>query len=148
MPRFRFEADIYDSLNCVPMAARRKLDRIGLKISLDQWQRLSRPEHLAICYMPADTADECDALCEVVVETVKARSASEPKRLAEEARHAATPPDSPPALLVARAKAEGFDLSAQVWRNLDDDERYALMKLGDGEAASHNFRSALAEFIR
>ena len=59
MRKFQFEAEIYESLYCLPMAARRKLDRIGLKVSLEQWQGLSRAEHLAVCYMPANTSDEC-----------------------------------------------------------------------------------------
>jgi hypothetical protein len=130
------------------MAARRRLDRIGLKISLEQWQRLGRAEHLAICYMPANTFDECDALREVIVETVKSRSGSEPKELAEEVRRAANPPPFPPSLLVSRSKAAGFALSEQVWQSLDEDERYALMKLGNQKAVSHNLQLALAELIK
>jgi hypothetical protein len=58
MRRFQFEADIYETLNCVPMAVRRKLDKIGLKVGLDQWQALSRAERLAVCYLPAESHDE------------------------------------------------------------------------------------------
>ena len=147
MRRFRFEADIYESLNCVPMAVRRKLDWIGLKISLEQWQRLSRPEHLAICYMPAESPDECAALREVILETVKSRTSSAPKELAEEVRRAASPPARPASLLVTRSKAAGFDLTDQVWQRLDEDERYALMKLGNEKTVSHNLPSALAELV-
>jgi hypothetical protein len=147
MRRFRFEGDIYDSLNCVPMAARRKLDRVGLKVGLEQWQSLSRAEHLAICYMPATSPDECEALREVILTVVKARNRSEPKELPAEARRTAEPPEQPPLLLVQRSKALGFVLSEQVWRGLDEDERYALMKLGNEKTASHNLSAALAEFI-
>jgi len=35
--KFKFEAEIYDSLNCLPMAARRKLDALGIKLHLAQW---------------------------------------------------------------------------------------------------------------
>ena len=38
--KFEFEHQIYESLNCLPMAARRKLDALGIKISLAQWERL------------------------------------------------------------------------------------------------------------
>ena len=30
--RFKFEDEIYESLNCLPMAARRKLDALGVKL--------------------------------------------------------------------------------------------------------------------
>ncbi|MBV8361699.1 MAG: hypothetical protein JO189_27745, partial [Deltaproteobacteria bacterium] len=62
MRQFDFEAEIYESLSCLPMAARRKLDRLGLKISLEQWQRLSRAERLMICHAPASMPDECEVL--------------------------------------------------------------------------------------
>ncbi|MFI5351533.1 MAG: nitrate reductase associated protein [Candidatus Binatales bacterium] len=34
--QFRFEAEIYESLSCLPMQARRKLDAVGVKIGLAQ----------------------------------------------------------------------------------------------------------------
>jgi hypothetical protein len=129
MRRFQFEADIYETLNFVPMAVRRKLDRIGLKVGLDQWQALSRAERLAVCYLPADSPDESNVLREIVVEASKARSGSTPKDLSEEARREASPPASAPLLLILRSKEVGYDLSEQIWQNLDDDERYALTKL-------------------
>jgi hypothetical protein len=36
--------------------------------------------------------------------------------------------------------------SEEVWQSLDEDERYPLVKLGNGKAASHNL-AALAEFL-
>ena len=56
MRQFSFEAEIYESLSCLPMAARRKLDRLGLKVSLEQWQQLSRAERLMICHSPLEPA--------------------------------------------------------------------------------------------
>ena len=50
--KFQFEAEIYDSLSCLPMAARRKLDELGIKIGFDQWQQLGRGERLMICHAP------------------------------------------------------------------------------------------------
>src|SRR5262249_52580966 len=38
--QFQFEAEIYQSLSCVPMQARRKLDAVGIKVHLAQWQQL------------------------------------------------------------------------------------------------------------
>ena len=36
------------------MAVRRKLDRVGVKVGLKQWQALGRGERLAICHLPID----------------------------------------------------------------------------------------------
>jgi hypothetical protein len=148
MRRFQFESDIYERLNCVPMAVRRKLDRVGLKVGLDQWQSFSRAERLAICYMPALSHDEREALREVLNEAAKARSGCLPKELSEPALEEACPPCSVPILLAVRSKAAGYDLAEEVWQSLDEDERYALLKLGNGKTVSHNLPKALAEFLK
>jgi hypothetical protein len=146
--RFEFENEIYQTLSCVPMAVRRKLDRLGLKISLDQWQALGRGERLAICHLPIDSAEERDAIALFIDEAVRHRSGGAVKPLSEEVRRAADPPASLPAVLVTIAKAHGFELGQPVWDRLDEDERYALMKLGGGTETSHNFRAALREFLK
>jgi hypothetical protein len=127
--RFHFEDDIYCTLDCVPMTVRRKLDRIGLKVHLAQWQALSQGERLAICHLPAQEADECEALRTFMVETVKRTSGVEPKDLPPEQRHASEPPAKVPPSLVADAEAAGAVLTQSMWDRLDGDERYMLTKL-------------------
>jgi hypothetical protein len=144
---FQFEAEIYESLACVPMQARRKLDAVGIKIGLAQWQRLGRGERLMICHAPANSPEECAALRLFINEATMERAGSAPKELPEEARRGANPPKSPPERLVAHVRALGRNLTQDNWNALDDDERYALMKLGDVERPSHNLPSAVAEFL-
>jgi hypothetical protein len=48
---------------------------------------------------------------------------------------------------VARAARIGFRLTQSEWDLIDDDERYALVKLGGGSEESHNLRAALTELI-
>ena len=130
---FHFEEDIYCTLDCVPMTVRRKLDRIGLKVHLAQWQGLGQGERLAICHLPADQAEECEALRTFVVEVVKRTSGEEPRDLAPEQRVAADPPQAAPASLVADAASAGMVLTQSMWDRLDGDERYMLTKLGGPE---------------
>ncbi|HEY6395351.1 MAG TPA: nitrate reductase associated protein, partial [Candidatus Binataceae bacterium] len=80
--RFQFENEMSQSLACVPMPVRRKLDRIGLKVGLKQWQALSHAERAAICHLPADSAEERDAMAMFVRETVHRACGLEPKVLA------------------------------------------------------------------
>jgi hypothetical protein len=147
MRQFDFEAEIYKSLTCLPMAARRKLDRLGLKLSLEQWQRLSRGERLMICHAPTSLPDECEALRLFVHEATVERSGLPPRPLSDEVRADAEPPAEPPPTLVANASAVGIAVSAQDWGRLDDDERYALIKLSGTTRPSHNFRAALRELL-
>ncbi|HKN00111.1 MAG TPA: nitrate reductase associated protein [Candidatus Binataceae bacterium] len=145
--QFQFEAEIYQSLSCVPMQARRKLDAVGIKIGLAQWQQLGRGERLMICHAPANSPDECAALKLFIEEVTLARAGSAPKELPEEVRRGAAPPKSPPERLIANARELGTSLTQDKWNSLDDDERYALIKLGDVERPSHNLPAALAEFL-
>jgi hypothetical protein len=144
--KFKFEDEMHESLQCVPMAVRRKLDRVGLKIGLEQWKSLDRGERLAICHLPVDSTEECDALGMFLRETMKRRFGVEPKSLTDAQRASAEPPASPPARVIAHARAAGFDLSTAVWSQLDGDERFALLKMGDAETPSHNLAAALKEF--
>jgi len=145
---FSFEDEIHQNLGCVPMAVRRKLDRVGIKISLAQWQALRLGERLALCHLPVESSDECEAVRVFASEAVEARSGSGVKPLPESSRLNADPPAHPPARLVEHARIEGFTLNQPLWDRLDSDERYALIKLGDTETPSHNLPAALAEFVR
>ena len=147
MRQFNFEAEIYESLSCLPMAARRKLDRLGLKISLEQWQRLSRAERLMICHAPASMPDECEVLRLFIHEVAVARSGFPPRPLSDDSRKEAEPAAAPPAALVANANRLGVALTTREWERLDDDERYALIKLGGVARPSHNFKAALGELL-
>ncbi|MGH7933949.1 MAG: nitrate reductase associated protein [Candidatus Binataceae bacterium] len=147
MRRFQFEAEVYESLSCVPMAVRRKLDRLGTKIGLEQWQRLGRGERLMICHAPAESAEECSALRLFIDEAMLAHCGDKPKELPQEARADAHPPMAAPQQLIANAAAAGVALTPSLWELLDDDQRYALIKLGGSGKHSHNLKAALAEFL-
>jgi hypothetical protein len=145
--KFDFEADIYESLNCLPMAARRKLDALGIKVHLAQWEQFGRGERLMICHAPADTEEERSALRTFIEEVAIARTGSPAQVLPEETRQSACPPAHPPPTLVHNARAFGVDLDNETWAALDDDQRYVLVKLGDANKPSHNLEPALREFF-
>jgi len=146
--KFNFEAEIHESLNCLPMAARRKLDAVGIKLHLAQWEQLGRGEKLMICHAPADSEEERGALSTFIEEVALVRTGSPAKILPESARRSASPPDRPPQMLAQHARASGVELDDKAWAALDDDQRYALIKLGDSERPSHNLELALQEFCR
>jgi Conserved nitrate reductase-associated protein (Nitr_red_assoc) len=100
-----------------------------------------------ICHAPANSPEECAALKLFIEEATLARAGSPPKELSEEARRGATPPPVPPPRLISHARDLGTDLTPEKWNQLDEDERYALVKLGDVERPSHNLKSALIEFF-
>ena len=146
--KFKFEAAIYESLNCLPMAARRKLDAVGIKLHLAQWEQLGRGERLMICHAPADSDEEQSALRIFIEEVALARTDSPAKILSDDARRCANPPDHPPQMPVQHVRAFGIELNDTAWAALDDDQRYALVKLGDSDRPSHNLELALQEFFQ
>jgi hypothetical protein len=147
MRKFKFEAAIYESLNCLPMAARRKLDAVGIKLHLAQWEQLGRGERLMICHAPADSEEEQSALGAFIEEVALARTGSPAMILPDDTRRSANPPDHQPRLLAQHARVFGVELDEKAWAALDDEQRYALIKLGDSEKPSHNLKLALQEFF-
>ena len=123
MRKFQFEADVYESLNCLPMAARRKLDALGIKVHLSQWEQFGRGERLMICHAPADTEEERSALRTFIEEVAITRTGSPAQVLPEVARQSAFPPAHPPLMLVHNARASGIELHGEAWARLDDDQR-------------------------
>ncbi len=145
--RFDFEDEIVRTLACVPMAVRRKLDRVGLKVSMEQWQALSQADRLAICHLPSGSREECEVFELFVGEAVERQSGSKPAPLSTDQRAMAEPPDKPPAQVVEHAHANGIALGPYEWSKLDDDERYALVKLGGNSNAKTFFPAALKEIM-
>jgi hypothetical protein len=148
MREFKFEDEMHTTLACVPMAVRRKLDRVGVKVGLEQWKALGRGERLAICHLPVERHDEREALRLFINEAVRRVCGEEPHTLAQAQRAVADPPAKLPTKLAEHAHAAGVALDQAAWERLDADERYALIKLGGGTKHSHNLAAALAEFVQ
>jgi Conserved nitrate reductase-associated protein (Nitr_red_assoc)/ATP-dependent protease La (LON) substrate-binding domain len=97
------------------MAARRKLDALGVKLSLSQWEQLGRGERLMICHAPTASKEERDALRIFIEEATMARTGLAPKSLPDEACRSADPPVDLPELLERNARAAGIKLDDQAW---------------------------------
>jgi hypothetical protein len=148
MRRFGFEADIYETLSCVPMMVREKLDHVAIKISLEQWLKFALHERRQICALPIDTARDLRKLSDLIRRLVREHCGEEPSTLSADQRQAAFPTLELPAHLAANASALGFNLSRESWTLLAADERYALLKLGGGRRVRRNFEAALKEFLQ
>jgi hypothetical protein len=140
--QFLFEGDVHQALDCVPLAVRRRLDLAALKISLAGWQALSRAERLALCHLPTDTEGELAVYREVMQAFCAARGVAL-KPLGESAR-SWNAPEAPPELR-ARLEQLGIALPAAAWRALDEDGRYALVKLADPQREPAKLHAALVE---
>jgi hypothetical protein len=129
------------------MAVRHKLDCAGIKITLQQWEALPLAERRTLCELPHQTQSQLSHLSELICQRIQACSGEQPSVLSSEQRQAAIPPSELPSRLADNARVLGVALSPERWNSLDDDERYALMKLGGGLRTKRNFRAALKEFL-
>jgi hypothetical protein len=146
--RFKFEEALYDKLEYIPLAVRRKFDLSGVSLTLAQWQSLGRGERLAICHFPINLEEERTAFRVFIREAVERSSQSAVSLLSDSEKLAAEPPADPPPAVVESSRAAGVELTKPLWEKLDTDERYVLLKLGSGPNVSRNFVPALKEFLQ
>jgi len=127
--RLLFGGAIHESLECVPLTVRRKLDRAGLEISLAGWQQLSRAERMALCHLPVDSELELALYREMLLTScgvvgVSLERLDDPNASARVRVVRATPE-----AIVERTREVGTSIADEVWCSLDEETRYALLKL-------------------
>jgi hypothetical protein len=142
--QFKFEGEVHDLLDCVPLTVRRKLDLVALKISLEGWQALPRAERLSLCHLPVDTASDLAMYAEVMRAFCSAHRVPLKPLQDPDAEARTWSQQVPPARLVVRAVALGVDVAA-AWPGLDEECRYALVKLSDPKRDPAKLPAALVE---
>ena len=144
---FKFESQLNADLSCLPIAARQKLDALGIKISRDQWLALEMGERRKINDLPAKNDSERRKFVEFVDEIVRRRSGKSPSQLTIDQQTAAVPTDALPPTIADKAREHGFRLDSAHWAKLDYDQRYVLLKFGSDERRRRKFAAALKEFL-
>lgn len=143
---FQFETPFVDTMRCLPMIVRFKLDRVGIKLSLRAWSRLPVAARARLVVLPADSTQELAIYQRFLIHALE--SIGEPLiRLAEpqpmDWMYAADWPES-----VTR-KMEALHVildDRSRWSQLSTLQRFTLVKLTrDGQESTH-FLLALREF--
>jgi len=145
-PRFfQFEADFVDSLRCIPMQVRLKLDTCGIKLKLAHWHQFTQEERQALVEMPCSTETEIQAyrafLCQLILNTGASIT-----DLPVEPYPAWMNATSIPASVQEKAAETQVDLSPEQWAALPPLERFVLIKLSRSSHENKNFLPALREF--
>jgi hypothetical protein len=140
--RFEFEKEVSETLDLMPMTVRRKLDLLGVKLHLKQWQSLSRVERLVVCHFPVDSREEREVLTAYLAEATTRRDGSNislvtPAASGTQSEQDGIPPE------VERVMRE-LKLPVQAWYRLDSDERFALARLA--RRGADKFAAAWREF--
>jgi hypothetical protein len=143
---FHFEADFVDSLRCIPMQVRLKLDTCGIKLKLSQWNRLSPQARNALVDLPCEIQEQIIAYRQLLQQLVKDYN----QEIATEIAIMSNPPweDDETVTLSVQDQAQrlGVEITRQAWARLSIYERFALIKLSRSHHENHNFVVALKEF--
>jgi hypothetical protein len=72
-----------EDLELIPRSVRDKLDRVGIKLHLSDWQSLTLAERRRLCNLPCEGPAQVAAYAEQVDALVRAHSGRAPDRLDE-----------------------------------------------------------------
>jgi hypothetical protein len=142
---FGFEADFTSDLRCIPMAVRRKLDLAGVKLKLQHWSELGDAERGELLAWPDDAA-AIEALREHLLMRTAGLSAGPAKELPRPDREPWQQADQLPDVLAASCAQLGLGLRGGAWAELNELQRFALVKLSHPGHEHRNLPRALAEF--
>ncbi len=143
---FNFESDFVDSLRCVPMAVRLKLDTVGVKLTLRQWSGLSKAERQDLLDTACHTGRQVAAYRGLLKRMLEANGLGPMKDLHPEL--AVRPSGGPaPEQVTSFARHAGLGgIAEHHWARLDPLQRFALVKLSRDNHDNVNFVPALREF--
>ncbi|MFE1743719.1 nitrate reductase associated protein [Coleofasciculus sp. H7-2] len=143
---FQFEADFVESLRCIPMQVRMKLDTCGVKLKLPHWHQFSQAERQTLVEMPCTTTDEAQAYRQLLHQLVVEHTGVPPSDLPIEPHPDWMDATKVPASIQEKVAEFGAILTPQQWAELTPAQRFALIKLSRPSHENQNFLPALQEF--
>lgn len=143
---FQFETDFVESLRCIPMQVRMKLDTCGVKLKLIHWNQFTLQERETLVEMPCTIAEEVDTYRQYLQNLVIQHTGVPASELPIEAHPAWMDATTIP--VSVHEKAQEFDifLTQDQWAVLTPAQRFALIKLSRPSHENKNFLPALKEF--
>jgi hypothetical protein len=143
---FQFETDFVESLRCIPMQVRFRLDTCGVKLKLHQWNLFTLADRAQLVDLDPQTELEVNQYRDLVVELIFARSGENATFLSIEPQPSWLQANVIPSALATKASAAGIILSLTDWQTISPLQRFALIKLSSASHEQNNFLPALKEF--
>lgn len=142
---FGFEADFSGDLRCLPMAVRRKLDLAGVKLKLVHWNGLSSAERLGLLQWN-DDGQALQELRDWLLERSRNLPNGPAKPLEPAQACGWQQSGTLPGEVALSCAQLGLEIEPQRWSNLDELQRFALIKLSHPGHEHRNLPRALDEF--
>ena len=143
---FQFEQDFAESLRCIPMMIRLKLDTCGVKLKLVHWNQFNADERRSLLEIPCSTSDEIENYRQFLQGLIIQKTGQPATELAIASNPAWLDPETIPESVQSKATETGLTLTQSQWRSLTPIQRFALIKLSRASHENHNFVPALQEF--
>jgi hypothetical protein len=143
---FGFESDFVDSLRCIPMAVRLRLDRTGVKLKLNEWSKLNPELRLALAQAPCGSPPERKEWQSYVIALTQEATGAQPALLPQPVEEIWEDRGTVPDQVQEQARALGLRVDPAAWGGLSPLQRFALMKLSRPGHENRNFRPAMEEF--
>ncbi|MDB9372904.1 nitrate reductase associated protein [Nodularia sphaerocarpa] len=143
---FEFEADFVDSLRCIPMQVRYKLDTSGIKLKLSHWHQMTEDERAALVELPCTTETEIKAYQDYLQHLILERTGNSAAKLPIEPNPLWMDSGTIPGSIQEKAQEMGISLTLPQWASLTPLQRFALIKLSRPGHENKNFSRAIAEF--
>ncbi|GAB4293875.1 MAG: nitrate reductase associated protein [Oscillatoriaceae cyanobacterium] len=143
---FQFESEFVDSLHCIPMQVRLKLDTCGIKLKLSQWNKFTQEERQTLVEQQCTTNQEIREYRKLLQKLVLERTGEEAKDMPLDEAPAWLDSKNIPEAVQEKAGEFGANLTVEKWANLEIVQRFALIKLSRSSHENSNFLPALQEF--
>lgn len=142
---FGFESELEAGLTYIPLAVRFKLDKCGLKLSLDQWQQLPEGNRWALLGVRCESGAEIADYRRQLQALIRVTTGDEP-RMFEVGSGPWDDPDVPNQVTRKALEFGAVPPTPYQWRCLTPLQRFALIKLSRDGDHGRNFMPALREF--
>lgn len=143
---FDFEADFVDSLRCIPMQVRFKLDTCGVKLKLPHWHQFTSAERQELVERPCVTPDEIAAYRSRLRQLVQVHTSELPSDLPIDPAPDWLDATLIPASVQEQAHSVNQFVQLEQWAALSPLQRFALIKLSRSQHENKNFLPAMQEF--
>ena len=143
---FEFEADFVDSLRCIPMVVRLKLDSCGVKLKLAEWNHFTQSECEELVTLPCAESGEISAYRNYVSGLIFNHTGNQASLLSIDPDPAWLNQREIPLAVQSKIAEEKLELTLAQWINLTPLQRFALIKLTRSQHENSNFLPALSEF--
>jgi hypothetical protein len=144
---FGFEIDFAGTLHCIPMSVRMKLDQVGIKLSLKQWNRLPEAQRQQLIDRSCEDGAQTAAYREFLVSVIEAHTHSPVEHTGLDESAPWADAGAVPGRVVEWARGVSVTPpSVTQWAALTPLQRFALFKLTRPGHSNENFIPAMREF--